>query len=389
MAPADVVIIGGGCIGCSVAFHLTRGAKLRVLLLERDRVGTGPTGRTVGIIRLHYSHESLVRLALRSLHAFARFETLTGRSADFTRTGFLLLVPEAEWEGLLANVALQRRLGVRVEVFPAEEVARLDPRLSPEGIAGGAYEPESGFADGYATAAGFAAAAREHGAQIEEGVRAEAIEVRDGRVVRVRTTRGSVDTGTVLVAAGAWSAALLRPLGVELPIVAAREQVVHLSPPEAFGPLRFVLEDLALGFYARPETGGTVLAGVLEEEPEEVVDPDGFNTGVDLDFAERVGRLWSARFPTAQEARFRGGYASIYDVTPDWQPILGPVEGIEGLFVAAGFSGHGFKLSPALGEELSRWVAGEEPTVDLGMFSLRRFHEGRLLRGKHRKGLLG
>jgi len=198
-----------------------------------------------------------------------------------------------------------------------------------------------------------------------------------------------VDTGTVLVAAGAWSAALLRPLGVELPIVAAREQVVHLSPPEAFGPLRFVLEDLALGFYARPETGGTVLAGVLEEEPEEVVDPDGFNTGVDLDFAERVGRLWSARFPTAQEARFRGGYASIYDVTPDWQPILGPVEGIEGLFVAAGFSGHGFKLSPALGEELSRWVAGEEPTVDLGMFSLRRFHEGRLLRGKHRKGLLG
>lgn len=191
------------------------------------------------------------------------------------------------------------------------------------------------------------------------------------------------------MAAGAWSTALLRPLGVDLPIVAAREQVVHLAPPEAFGSLGFVVEDLALGFYARPETGGTALVGVLEEEPEEIVDPDGFTTSVDLDFVERVARLWSARFPGAQEAQFRGGYASLYDVTPDWQPILGPVEGIEGLYLAAGFSGHGFKLSPALGEELSRWMVGEEPTVDLRMFSLRRFQEGSLLRGRHRRGLLG
>lgn len=385
----DVVVIGGGCTGTSTAFHLARRLHGRILLLERDRVGTGPSGRTVGIIRLHYSHRPLIELALRSLDAFAHFEALTGRSADFTRTGFLLLVPEAEWEGLLANVALQQQLGVRVEVVTAEEVVRLDPRLNPEGIAGGAYEPDSGFADGYATATAFAAAARKHGVRIEEGVRAEAIEVHNGKVVRVRTTQGSVDTGTVLVAAGAWSVALLRPLGIELPIVAAREQVVHLAPPQEFGSLRFVLEDLALGFYARPETGGTALAGVLEEEPEEIVDPDGFHTGVDLSFVERVARVWSTRFPRAREARFRGGYASLYDVTPDWQPILGPVEGIEGLYLAAGFSGHGFKLSPALGEELSRWLAGEVPTVDLRAFSLRRFQEGKLLRGRHRRGLLG
>ncbi len=389
MAAADVVIIGGGCMGTSTAFHLARRRHGRVLLLERDRVGSGPTARTVGIIRLHYSFEPLIQLALRSLDTFRHFEALTGRSADFTRTGFVLLVPEAEWEGLVANVALQRRLGVRVEVLTVEEVMRLDPRLNPEGIAGGVYEPDSGFADGYATATAFAAAARAHGAQIEEGVRAEAVEVRNGRVVRVRTAQGSVDTGTVLVAAGAWSVGLLQTVGIELPIVAAREQVVHLAPPAAFGPLRFVLEDLALGFYARPETGGTALVGVLEEEPEEVVDPDGFNAGVDLSFVERVARLWGTRFPQAQESRFRGGYASIYDVTPDWQPILGPVEGIEGLYLAAGFSGHGFKLSPALGEELSRWLAGEEPTVDLRIFSLSRFREGRLLRGRHRRGLLG
>ncbi|MCS7172480.1 MAG: FAD-binding oxidoreductase [Armatimonadetes bacterium] len=389
MAPADVVIIGGGCMGASVAFHLARRLQGKVLLLERDRVGMGPTGRTVGIIRLHYSHEPLIALALRSLDAFAHFGILTGRSADFTRTGFLLLVPEGEWEGLLANVALQRRLGARVELLTAEEVVRMDPRLSPEGIAGGAYEPESGFADGYATATGFAAAARERGVEIEEGVRAESLEVRNGRIVGVQTSRGAVGTERVLVAAGPWSVDLLRPLGIELPIVAAREQVVHLAPPQAFGPLRVVLEDLALGFYARPETGGTVLAGVLEEEPEEIVNPDGFHPGVDLHFVERVARVWSARFPQARESHFLGGYASLYDVTPDWQPILGPVEGIEGLYLAAGFSGHGFKLSPALGEELSRWLVGEEPTVDLAAFSLRRFREGKLLRGRHRKGLLG
>jgi len=343
----------------------------------------------VGIVRLHYSHEPLVELARRSLERFVRFHELTGRSADFTRTGFLLLAPASELEGLAANVALQRRLGVRAEVLTPEEVARLDPRLNLEGVAGAAYEPDAGYADGYATAAGFAAAARELGVEVWEGVAAEEVQAAGGRVTGVRTSRGPVACSRVLVAAGVWTAALLRPLGVDFPVVASREQVVQLAPPAQFGRLEVVLEDLSLGFYARSETGGTVLAGVLEEEPEEVVDPDRYNAGVDWAFVERVGSLWSKRYPGAAQAEFRGGYASIYDVTPDWQPVLGPVDGTEGLFVAAGFSGHGFKLSPALGEELARWVCGQPLSVDLRMFSLRRFSEGALLRGRHAKGLLG
>ncbi len=386
---ADVVVVGGGCVGASTAFYLARRRAGRVLLVERDRVAGGPTARTVGIVRLHYSHEPLVELARRSLDRFASFQDLTGRTADFTRAGFLLLAPAAELEGLAANVELQRRLGVRAEVLKPEEVARLDPRIDLEGVAGAAYEPDAGYADGYATATGFAAAARESGVEVWEGAEAQAVEVSRGRVTGVRTSRGLVASPRVLVAAGVWSAALLRPLGVDFPVVASREQVVQLAPPAPWGRLELIVEDLALGFYARPETGGTVLAGILEEEPEEVVDPDRFNTGVDWAFVERVGRLWGKRYPTAADAQWRGGYASIYDVTPDWQPALGPVEGVEGLFVAAGFSGHGFKLSPALGEELARWLCGEQPTVPLQAFSLSRFREGKLLRGRHGRGLLG
>jgi sarcosine oxidase subunit beta len=189
---ADVVVVGGGCVGASTAFYLARRRAGRVLLVERDRVAGGPTARTVGIVRLHYSHEPLVELARRSLDRFASFQDLTGRTADFTRAGFLLLAPAAELEGLAANVELQRRLGVRAEVLKPEEVARLDPRIDLEGVAGAAYEPDAGYADGYATATGFAAAARESGVEVWEGAEAQAVEVSRGRVTGVRTSRGLV-----------------------------------------------------------------------------------------------------------------------------------------------------------------------------------------------------
>ncbi|HEV8339968.1 MAG TPA: FAD-binding oxidoreductase [bacterium] len=143
------------------------------------------------------------------------------------------------------------------------------------------------------------------------------------------------------------------------------------------------------GFYVRPDTGGTVLAGVLAHEREEKVPPDEFNHGVDLDFLESLGRMWTRRFPGAAEATVHGGFASLYDVTPDWQPILGSVEGIEGLFLAAGFSGHGFKLSPALGEVLAAMLIGEPSTIDLNAFRLSRFAQGELIRSRHAQAILG
>ena len=387
--PADVVIIGGGVIGASTAFQLGRRTAGRVILVERDTVGSGPTAKTIGIIRLHYSYEPLVRLAVRGLEMFSHFEALTGATADFTRMGFLLLATPDQLHAVEENVGIQQRLGVRTSILSPAEIARLDARLHLDDVGGAAYEPDSGYADGYATTAGFASAARRLGVEIWEGTRAERLVVDGGTVRAVVTSRGMIETPRVLVASGAWTPALMATAGVTVPIQASRQQVVHLEPPRSFGRLDVEIEDMTQGFYARPESRSTVLAGVLEEEAEEIVSVDGYNQGVDFDFVSRVGQLWAHRYPGASEAAVRGGYASIYDITPDWQPVLGAVDGVQGLFIAAGFSGHGFKLSPALGEALAALLTGQRPEIDISTFVLSRFAEGRLIRGKHAQGILG
>ena len=389
MPTADVVVLGGGSTGTSAAFQLARRRYGKVMLVERDSVGAGPTAKSIGIIRLHYSHEPLIRLAARSLELFEGFEGLTGATADFTRCGFLLLAPEREMGVLRANVELQHRFGIGSSVLTPPEIAALDPRMTLDDVAGAAWEPESGFADGYATAAGFAAAARREGAEIWEKTAVQRLIVDGGRVRAVQTARGEISTPAVLAACGPWTPALLQPLGVIVPIQSSRQQVVQLAPPPGFGALGVVIEDLAQGFYVRPEAGNTVLAGVLEEEAEQIVSPDAFDRGVDLDFVERVGQMWARRYPGAQDAEVRRGYASLYDITPDWQPVLGAVDGIGGLYIAAGFSGHGFKLSPGLGEVLAAIIAGETAGIDVSMFRLSRFAEGHPIRGRHAQGILG
>src|SRR2546422_6777795 len=368
LATADVVVLGGGSTGTSVAFQLARRHSGKVVLVERDTAGAGPTAKSIGIIRLHYSHEPLIRLAARSLELFARFEELTGAVADFTRCGFLLLAPEPEMDVLRANVELRHSLGMVSSVLAPAEIAALDPRLHLDGVAGAAWEPGSGFADGYATAAGFAAAARREGAEIWETTAAQRLIVDRGRVRAVQTARGEISTPAVLVSCGPWTPALLQPLGVNAPIQASRQQGVQLAPPPAFGVLGVVIEDMAQGFYVRPEAGSTILAGVLEEEAEEIVSPDAFNRGVDFDFVERVGRMWADRYPGAREAEVRRGYASLYDITPDWQPVLGAVDGIGGLYIAAGVFRPRVKPRPAPGGGLAAVHAREPPGVRLSKF---------------------
>lgn len=387
MEIADVVVIGGGCTGTSTAFQLARRGAGRVVLLEQDQVGGGPTGRSSGIVRLHYSLEPLILLARRSLEIFQRFADLVGGAADFCTTGFLLLVGEADRAHLEANVRMQSALGVRTSVLEREELAELEPAMRLEDVAAAAFEPDSGYADGFATSAAFAAAARRHGATISTGTAARRIVVGGGRVQGVETDAGVIHTPRLLVAAGPWTPRLLEPLGVRLPIRALRVQVATVYVPAV--AIRRVCGDLLKGFYLRPDVGGQVLLGSLEEADEQEVSVDRYDQGLDFSFAESVGRRLAWRYPLAAEGEVRGGYASLYDVTPDWQPVLGPVEGVEGLFVAAGFSGHGFKLSPALGEVLAQCLLGERPAIDLGIFRPSRFAEGSLIRSPYAYGILG
>lgn len=390
MAAADVVVVGGGCTGASAAFWLASRHGQKVVLLDRGTVGGGPTGRSSGIVRMHYSHAPLVQLALRSREVFADFEGVVGGSADFKKTGYLVLAPQGQEGIVAANVELQRSLGGNTTLVDRKAIADLDARLRTDDVGAGAYEPDSGYADGYATAASFAAAARRHGAEVRENTPVIGLVVEGSRIAGVDTPGGRITAGAVLIAAGPWARGLLSPLGVDLPIHTTRHQVVLFEVEELMAPLAFVLVDLGTGFYLRPDVGRQFLGGSVEEHPEEEVPADAFNEGFDFEFVEEMARRLAHRIPAFEGVGVKGGYASLYDVTPDWQPVLGPVPDTSGLFVAAGFSGHGFKLSPAIGETLAGLiVTGRYGEIDLGPFRLSRFAEGALIHSLYEHGISG
>jgi len=376
-------------MGASTAFNLARRRAGRVVLFEKGTVGGGPTGRSSGIVRTHYSLEPLIRLAFRSLAIFQHFGDLVGGTADFTRTGFLLLAGPRDVATLEANVRLQSRIGVRTSVLTRARIADVDPRINVEDVGAAAYEPDSGYADGYATSTAFAAAARALGVEIHENALVQRLVVRDGTLAGVETTAGPVHAGRVLVAAGPWTPGLLEPLGLAPPIRTTRHQVVQVELPPTLGRIEVVHGDLIRGYYLRPDVGAHVLMGSIEEADEEIVAPDAFNAGMDFDFAERMAAHLAWRYPGAREGRIRSGYASLYDVTPDWQPVLGPLAEVEGLYVAAGFSGHGFKLSPAIGEVLAETLTEGRATIDIGIFRPSRFTDGALIRSPYEYGILG
>lgn len=376
-------------MGASTAFNLARRRAGRVVLFEKGTVGGGPTGRSSGIVRTHYSLEPLIRLAFRSLAIFQHFGDLVGGTADFTRTGFLLLAGPRDVATLEANVRLQSRIGVRTSVLTRARIADVDPRINVEDVGAAAYEPDSGYADGYATSTAFAAAARALGVEIHENALVQRLVVRDGIMAGVETTAGPVHAGRVLVAAGPWTPGLLEPLGLAPPIRTTRHQVVQVELPPTLGRIEVVHGDLIRGYYLRPDVGAHVLMGSIEEADEEIVAPDAFNAGMDFDFAERMAAHLAWRYPGAREGRIRSGYASLYDVTPDWQPVLGPLAEVEGLYVAAGFSGHGFKLSPAIGEVLAETLTEGRAAIDIGIFRPSRFADGALIRSPYEYGILG
>ncbi len=390
MAGADVIVVGGGCTGTSAAFWLASRHRQKVVLLERQTVGSGPTGRSSGIVRMHYSFEPLIRLALRSREVFSNFDAMVGGTADFHRTGFLILVPPGQELMLEANVRLQRRLGVATSVIDRKEISAIDARLHTDDVGAGAYEPDSGHADGYATSMAFAAAARRHGTEVREGTPALRLLMEGLRVTGVETPAGRISAGAVLVAAGPWARGLLSPIGIDVPIRTTRHQVVLFEVPPEIPPLKPVLVDMGLGIYTRPDVASQFFGGSVEEGPDEEVSADAFNEGLDFDFAERTARNLARRVPAFADAAVKGGFASLYDVTPDWQPILGAAPGVDGLFIAAGFSGHGFKLSPGIGECLaSLMTAGRFEPINLSLFRLSRFAEGALIHSPYAHGIVG
>ncbi|MGY1814631.1 NAD(P)/FAD-dependent oxidoreductase [Blastococcus sp. SYSU D00820] len=378
---ADVVVVGGGLEGAATAWALAARGVTDVVVCERDTVGSGMTGKSSGIVRCHYGVTSLAAMANHGLEVFERAEELLGTDIGFRQTGYVVGVGEADVGALRASLAGQRAVGVRTEEVDAATVAALWPAADLSDFAAFGYEPRGGYGDAYSTAQAFAAAARRDGVRIRQGTTVTEVLVSGGRATGVRLADGTtIAAGTVVVAAGPWSVPLLAAHGIDLPITVHREAIVLLDPGLDVGDVP-VFSDLVSLQYIRPETGGQLLFGNSDLAELEPADPDHYLDRATGDFLEMaVGKI-AHRFPGLDDAAVASTYAGCYDVTPDFNPVISETP-VEGLIAAAGFSGHGFKISPAVGRLVADLVVdGKSSDADVpeSDFRLSRFAEGALL----------
>ena len=382
---AGIVVIGGGVTGVSIAFHLARRGVRDVVVVEKQFVAAAATGKSSACVRQHYSTPETCRMVLASLRFFERFEDMTGgRTASFVRTGYLLGVDDRLRRQMEASVALQQSVGINSQLVSPKEIQELEPRMRTDDLVAGCYEPESGYADPSQTAHGFAGAARDLGVKIMEQTEVLGVLKRGDRIAGLDTSRGAIEAPIVVNAAGTWGERVGRMVGLEIPITVCRHKINFVAwPQEARRPHPLVY-DFVTNIYTRPETGGLILVGSLDsEELNDRADPDGYQEGVSFDeTADALGRV-GHRFPVLERGAVAKGYAGCFDVTPDWHPILDKV-GPEGFYVAVGFSGHGFKLSPAVGAMMAELITeGSRPGADVSAFRLSRFAEGKPIRGTY------
>jgi glycine/D-amino acid oxidase-like deaminating enzyme len=371
---ADVVIVGGGVTGVSIAHHLAQRGVRKIVILERRFLGAGGTGSSVGIVRQLYPTPETTQMVRRSLEVFQRFGETVGGHAGYVGCGVLIGVSPSMRPQLTKTLALQRAFGVRAEVLEPSDVARVDARIDTTGLGAVLHEPESGYGDPVGVTAGYAGAARRQGVAIEQGVEVTCIVTERARATGVVTAAGDrIEAPVVVNAAGLWSPAVAALAGVTLPIVIGRHPVFIVERDAGFGRPHIVYLDLAGGSYVRPETGGLTLTGSLtDDETQHPMDPELLGADVGLDEAEVVLEKTSRALPRLAEGRYRQGYAGAFDITPDWMPILDESP-VPGFWIAAGMSGHGFKLAPAVGEMMAALITGAEPAVNAAPFSFDRF----------------
>ena len=392
MEKFDVVVIGGGVVGTSVAFHLSRLGAKKVLLLERETIGSGTTAQSSGILRTHYSVRENVELAKRSWDVFNDFAAYVGdaeASCGLVRCGYLISAAAGDkLDPLRASLAEQEAQGIRLEVLSRAQASELLPIASFDDAALIGFEPDAGFADAYLVATSFARSARRGGVTIREGVCANRLLLDGPRVVGVATSTGNVACATVLSTQNIWTRELAAWVNRAMPVVPERHAVLALECETA--PYTFampVFKDLASPgmLYCRSYGGRQMLVseGLVGER---LAATDTEQADVPLDYVAAVGEQVAARFPAYEAAGLASSWTGVYDVTPDWNPVLGRLPGIDGLVMGFGFSGHGFKLSPTVGRVLAQEALGLPTDVSLAPYSIERFSKGDLLVGKYGSG---
>jgi sarcosine oxidase subunit beta len=389
MTTADVVIVGGGVIGASTAFHLaSRGVK-RVVLCERRWLAAGASGKSGGLVRMHYTNEPEARLAHASLPYFRRWDELVGGGdPGFLNTGMVRLVTADNEANLRANVEMLERIGVNTAIVGPDELAQIAPSWRLDDVVAAAYEPDSGCADPVGTTHGFADRARELGAEIRLHTEVIAVRTAGGRVEGVETTGGPISAPVVVIAGGAWSLPLLRDLGLDVPLQPIRVQVAIFRRPPALAAVHPICIDGIEDMWFRPEgpNWASTLVGVAGRKSS-IDDPDTLDEGVDGEYVPRARAGLAKRIPAMADAPMRGGWAGAITATADGKPILDRHADVAGLFFFTGDNGSSFKTAPAIGKALAEWVVDGRPTgIDPTPFRASRFAENAPLIGEHEYG---
>ena len=366
-AAAEVVVVGGGVIGTSVAFHLAE-AGVDVCLLERDQLAGGSTSRAAGGIRAQFSDPLNIAIGLRSIEAFTRFGERPGAEIDLHQVGYLFLLDRQEDVAAFeSSVALQNELGVPSRFVDLAEVRELCPLAGLEGVLAATYCPLDGHASPEAVVQGYAAGARAHGASILTGCAVTAV-LHDGDEIRgVETALGTIETGTVVCAAGVWSPQIARTAGVELPVEPYLREVGFTGPTPGLPDLLPLTIDFSTGFYFHREGPG-LLFGMAD--PEQAA---GLDAATDPAWLEKVMHVAERRLPSLLDMGIAGGWKGYYEVTPDHNALVGESAEVARFLYATGFSGHGFLQGPAVGEIVRDLVLGHEPFVDVAPLSVDRF----------------
>ena len=385
---ADVVIIGGGVMGCSILFNLARRGVTDTVLVEKESLGAGSTGRSSGIVRMHYSSEVNARLAMTSLETIRDFDQIVGGDSGFVNVGAMFIAPPGAEESFKRNIAMQQSLGIETRVLDMKQAREVAPHVAFDESDAICFEPQSGYADPPSVGQGFASAARGMGAQVLLDNPALDVEIVNDRVVAVETRDGRIETDTAVVAAGPWSVRVMKGIGMDLPLTATRHEVIFLKRRLDVIPEHPVIGDLVNMAYMRPESLDLTLVGDVELEIE--ANPDDYDQKPGMDYIERMWRRVARRVPGLGEAEYLTGYAGLYTNTPDGHPIIDKMEGIEGLYICTGFNGHGFKESPAVGMLVAEMIVdGEATTIDISSLGMSRFGDDALNRVGYASKVMG
>jgi sarcosine oxidase, subunit beta len=376
---AEIVIIGGGIVGSSIAYHLTAAGCRDVLVIERETYqGKGSTGKSMGGVRAQFSSAPNIHMSLYSIAFFRSFEEIVGHPSGYKPQGYLFVATrESHLEYLRKNQELQISLGLKsVQMLTREEIVRVLPQIRADDVVGGSFCATDGFVDPYSVMVGFISAATKNGARLCRDAEVIGIELDTQGIAGVKTTKGTIATRTVVNAAGPWAAQVARLAGVDLPVEPLRRMLVPTEPFNELPPRTPMVIDMSTGFHFRPEGLGLLLAW---NDPEET---PGFKFDFDPNFIEKILTRAVTRVPCFErlEVNPRRAWAGLYEMTPDHHCILGPAPGVRGFFLANGFSGHGVMHSPATGKILSDLILKRSTDiVDPNALSIERFAAGRLL----------